>query len=91
MNDEKELWDAIVLKLVASPICDQERPETTATRIISARRAFFDQGIGADLTGPKKPTKPIATFCEDCQGTGQAANDTNRLDQCLRCKGSGYL
>ena len=64
-EDEKKLWDTVVLALVASPMCDTERPETTATRIIERRRMFFDQGIGADLTGPKKPTKPAISVIVD--------------------------
>ena len=44
-DDEKKLWDEIVLKLVGSPMVnEQEKPETTATRIIEARRVYFDKG-----------------------------------------------
>jgi hypothetical protein len=45
----------------------------------------------ADLTGPKKPTKPAMetapVACGDCGGTGLLLSG----QQCSDCRGKGYL
>jgi hypothetical protein len=87
-DDEKKLWDAIALKMVGSPMVVHELPETIATRIIERRRAFFDQGIGADLTGPKKPTKPFVEPRCDCGRIGAEHIQIENGKGWLHCDGA---
>jgi hypothetical protein len=46
----------------------------------------------ADLTGPKKPTKPIWVECGECLGRGRAIDLFQKTDEhCERCNGTGKV
>jgi hypothetical protein len=58
MSDEKKLWDDIVRSQLSMVTNEAAKAALVANAVINARRAFFGNTTEADLTGPKKPTKP---------------------------------